>query len=223
MNFFGHAILAAAHRQAQSFVVGAMLPDLVSMAGSRRVPACPEPMSAGIAFHYLTDELFHGAPAFRGLEREAALELASRGLRRGSARAVAHVGTELLIDAVLGRDDGSMRSYLGAVAWARSPAALAPLVWTSQGDAARLTRVMLALAERGAAVADARPAIVAARVGRVLQHRPRLALSDGDLALVETWVARASGRVEDATGTLLRELTLEFQRRGVALTLLAVA
>ena len=57
-----------------------------------------EALAAGLRFHHLTDEAFHGSRSFLEFSGQALSYLSRHGLPRGSARAVAHVGVELLLD-----------------------------------------------------------------------------------------------------------------------------
>ena len=109
MNLLGHAFVALAgggsggdDEPDPDFVLGALLPDLASMARVRvdRAQLAPS-IERGVVCHLRTDTVFHTLPAFvegSGQIRRAVLE---RGLSRGAARAVGHVGWELLLDGTL--------------------------------------------------------------------------------------------------------------------------
>src|SRR6187402_1188694 len=103
MNFFGHALVARRNEATRGqlraeFVLGSMLPDFATMLASRPPQVTLPDLAAGLSFHHRTDDAFHGAPSFLEFSRRASSFLGERGLTRGSVRAVAHVGVELLLD-----------------------------------------------------------------------------------------------------------------------------
>src|SRR3954452_22349226 len=104
MNFFGHALIAQRAETTRGpirseFVLGAMLPDFASMLRTRPPFSTLDALSAGLWFHHRTDDAFHGSPSFLQFSGDASRFLSDRGVARGTARAVAHVGVELLLDA----------------------------------------------------------------------------------------------------------------------------
>src|SRR5262245_38990668 len=92
-----------------------MLPDFASMSRARLAGAEDARIAAGIALHQRTDDAFHGAPTFVALYRDGCQELEAAGLGLGPARAVAHVGTELVLDGLL-LDGAAAGPYLEALA-----------------------------------------------------------------------------------------------------------
>jgi hypothetical protein len=83
-------------------VLGAVLPDLATMAGIRLDRrALGGPIAAGVRCHHLTDAAFHRAPAFVAGSRALTRDLMAVDVPRGAARAVGHVGWELLLDGPL--------------------------------------------------------------------------------------------------------------------------
>lgn len=207
MNFFGHAWLAARRAQAcPAFVLGAMAPDLLAMAGRRAEARAAVGRAArgdggggltrGVAFHAATDAAFHAAPTFAALQREAVGVLREAGVRRGHARGVAHVGLELLLDGWLVRaaDAPEARAYREALREAR------------RGDAAGLADVCRRLQASPLPEAYADPQEVARRVVAVLARRPRLALAAGERDAAASWVQGAARRVEADGGALLAEV-----------------
>src|SRR6187431_2746251 len=101
VNFFGHAVMAALENDAPRFVLGAMLPDLTTMAGARLERVHDDEVAAGVAHHHEIDRAFHGCAPFVRMCASALEELEARGVSRAAARAVGHVGSELLIDGAL--------------------------------------------------------------------------------------------------------------------------
>ncbi|MEB2325122.1 MAG: hypothetical protein OZ921_21590, partial [Sorangiineae bacterium] len=122
MDFFGHAAVASWHGAGTGLALGAMLPDFAGMILARPPPAAHSGITEGIRLHHRTDAVFHDAPAFRELSTRALEWLEDRGLRRGSARAIAHVGVEMLLDAAVADDAGARAAYLGALDEAREAA-----------------------------------------------------------------------------------------------------
>lgn len=97
--------------------LGAALPDVGAMGhfnllGERPTGALAE----GIALHHATDNLFHTHPWFKSHQANLYEALTTAGVRRGAARAVAHVGPELLLDGELLRHPdmkGDIESGMG--------------------------------------------------------------------------------------------------------------
>lgn len=103
MNVLGHTHAAAARRPGDlRFVLGAVLPDLASMAGVRLDDRARRgTLGEGIRCHYAVDRAFHAAEAFRLGVAALRADLLAAGLATGPARAVAHAGWELLLDGTL--------------------------------------------------------------------------------------------------------------------------
>ena len=102
MNFVGHCFVAAWRRGVAAstapYAFGAMLPDFTAMCGLRGAGVDHALTAEGQALHHETDRAFHHSQAFVALESETLRDLEGRGVRRGTAMAVAHVGVELLLD-----------------------------------------------------------------------------------------------------------------------------
>ncbi len=204
MNYFGHAAIASERRPDAAFVLGAMLPDFAGMLRTACPDAASEPLRAGLRFHQDTDAVFHACPSFGALNLTGLRELRADGVGRGPARAAAHLGTELLLDAVLADRDAYRRCYLAALERAhdaanelhwRDPAAAEGFLWL----AARLQR-------RGVALHDGDPELIAHRLARTLEGRPRLEPSPTELSAITRWLDRHHPQVIRAAGSLLTEL-----------------
>ena len=201
MNFFGHAVVACWFDRSPEFVLGAMLPDFAAMLGVR-LPSLTDPRFApGIALHHQTDAAFHATTAFSELSRRARQELAVRGLGRGPSRALAHIGTEILLDESLGRDPWTEGAYLAALRAASGP----PLDEMDTMDAARLRNLAQRLEERGIA-RSAGPELVARRLRHALEPHPKLLFSPAEEQLVAAWVADARPLVSARADELMDEL-----------------
>jgi hypothetical protein len=202
VNFFGHAAVASWCSTEPSFVLGSMLPDFCGMTRVR-VPELIGPLAEGVRFHHRTDAVFHDAPTFVALSRSAREDLGKRGLRRGSALAVAHIGVEIVLDGVLASDPRARQAYLSALALGST---LRNANWRDPAEAARVLELMLALESRGLSRAHAQPGVVALRVERALRGRPRLALASGDEHVVAAWAESARQQISAQSAALVSEI-----------------
>jgi hypothetical protein len=191
MNFFGHLVAAGWERTNLAFSFGAMWPDLAGMAELRSTAARDPDVQLGVAHHHRADAYFHHSRHFVTFQRQAFEWLTTRGVERGPARAVAHVGVELLLDAELARDPDHVVHYADALGhaeprrWAR---------WMATGDTAEQARFEAlrdGLLLRIPHLVPRTPSDVAARLERILSPRPRLALSEPARPLVRDWVEQA--------------------------------
>jgi hypothetical protein len=221
MNFFGHAALAAHHfatdvpapspRDLNTLCAGAMLPDFIGMLRLGRPAVTDAVLARGIAFHHGTDEVFHELEPFQRLSRSAFAWLSERNLPRGPARAVAHMGIEMLLDEALADDDGARDAYRAALGVPLTEL----LRFPAPEDGDRLSALLHALQERAATYQLASPELVAQRIRRTLAGRPRLATDDAGQALVTTWITATRPLVTaEAPGVLatLRSRLANFGR-----------
>lgn len=201
-----------------------MLPDFVGMARLGRVSAPGHPeVSSGIDYHHRTDAVFHRAPLFTGMVSEGIDALLARGLGRGSARAVAHVGIELLLDGLLWQDEQGSRQapYRAAIAAGLRPEVAGAVVTGmppseppsapphSRSDppppgtlVALLQRLAIAPVPQG----YAEPSFVAERLAAILAPRPRLALPPGSEPAVVDWLSATQVTLQGAYGALLKQV-----------------
>jgi acyl carrier protein phosphodiesterase len=215
VNFVAHALVATWWSPEPPFVLGAMLPDLVNMLGTRMPSAVHPPVELGIRLHYRTDMVFHAAPTFQKLVAKARSRLDSLGLRRGSARAAAHVGVELLFDTVLARDPLVTRA-VGAALRAGVERAAAWLWWSDTTAAERFDHLATALLGRDLTGRDGTAEAVAFRVARALAGRTLLELDLPSRQLVARWASEAEIEVRDASASLLEEVARGLERSAVA-------
>jgi hypothetical protein len=210
MNFFGHAAIAGRFRAEPAFVLGAMLPDFCGMLGLRVPRAGETTLGAGIEFHHVTDHAFHELDVFRASVREATALLDARGVRRGTARAVAHVGVELFVDAELAEEEAARARYFEALNAGRAREVFEDGTFSPE-DTERLAGLARTLEERGVAK---RPdtAVVVLRLERALASRSRLAIEPRDQRAVSEWVELFRGRVVASTPQLVSELTSAIER-----------
>lgn len=212
MNFFGHAALAAGHFSAQSprlpgtdlalLCAGAMLPDFISMLRLGRPAVLDEQVARGVSFHHLTDHAFHELESFLRLSREAFAWLSEQQVPRGPARAVAHIGVEMLLDEVLSNDADACDAYRAAL---RAPLDNA-LSFGVLADPERLSALRASLLERAATRVLPSAELLAERIRRTLAGRPRLALDATAQPQLASWVALTRPLVADAAPQLLATL-----------------
>lgn len=173
MNVHGHLEVAARCGADAATQVGAALPDLAAMLRVRLDhEAMPPELRTGVALHHRTDGAFHDHPVVRVEMARLSDALRARGLDRGAARAIGHVGYEMLLDATVPRD--RLGAVLDAVDAAVIDLALgAPPQWHE------LRGHLIG----GAARHDA-PAWVAERLFHILDRRPRLRFAVAQLPAV---------------------------------------
>ncbi|MBX7079354.1 MAG: hypothetical protein K1X88_09230 [Nannocystaceae bacterium] len=188
MNFLGHALAATWRDPEPAFVLGAMLPDFARAAGPGSLATAHARVRDGIAWHHHTDAAFHALPQFVAACRRAQAQLESAGVRRGPTLAAAHVGTELLLDAELARDDALL--------------AVAASALELELD---LGRGMLAVTGRvrsfGLGPGPRAAAAVLERLVRLLSLHPRLALAPSEHDAVLAWLEPAQLELRDAAAT----------------------
>lgn len=197
MNYLGHAFIASLMRSDPAFVLGAMLPDLSAMAGLR-ITTIDARLSPGITFHHRTDSAFHEHPVFVRGQRLLQTNLLDEGMRKGPARAIAHIGIEFLIDAAF----IPSAAYLTALEFGAEDHDL----WNAEGHEAAPTFGSLCerLRARLWAPHEVTENRLWERLRATLQSRPRLAPSDFELDLASRklaeqashWKALAPGLAE---------------------------
>lgn len=203
MNHFAHAWIAAAQAPDPVLALGAMLPDFTGVLRERLGPLAHPALRAGCALHHASDAAFHGAPEFVALLSAGSASLRASGLGRGPARAAAHVGLELLLDAELAREPRAAARYAEALAAALRPEVAEAIAWRRTDTAPRWRVLHVRLCARGAPDPDEDCADLAARVARALASRRRLALGDGDPERVARWLGDARPMVRKASPGLV--------------------
>lgn len=204
MNFFAHASVASSYALHWRFILGAMLPDFLSILGKLQLAVKDPELARGVAFHHATDAAFHEVTDFVRLVSEARATLTAGGLGKGPARAAAHIGVEFLLDSVLSGDRTGRTAYLGALD--HGTHAELGIAWTAVADEARLRGLLLKLREYGVPEEAPAPEAVARRIRRVLQNRPRLAFGEEHESAVADWVVRARPAVVGCAPSILDEL-----------------
>ena len=188
MNYFAHAAIASWCGGNEAFVLGSMLPDLLPMAGLNGPNAYHDcSVEEGHLFHLATDAVFHATQTFVGLNRSVLRNLRQRGVSRGPARACAHIGVEMMIDAELARNDGFLAAYERALSSALSaPHLLAPILPTDLTQAQHLCEHLY---ERGGDVFETSAERFTLRLGRTLASRPRLSPTPEELEIISGYLS----------------------------------
>jgi hypothetical protein len=199
VNFLAHTHVALASGDDPVFVLGAVLPDLASMAGVRIDRArSGGPLHEGIRCHIDTDAAFHGHPVFRQGSAAIRTDLVPLELPMGASRAIGHIGWELLLDGTL---VGSRTETAFQYALVEGEQALAAIM-TADQDRWR------AFLDRWRALADGRlrydePHWVAERLYLMLRSRPRLAFPEPNVPAVADVLGRHAPVVAGAAAEVL--------------------
>lgn len=182
-----------------------MLPDFAGMVGARIEGAATHvELQRGIDLHHRTDEAFHGAPLFVELCRTAVQELEGSGVARASARAVAHVGTELLLDGWLASNDAAVAAYRSAMR--AGPSLIQSIEFRSNDGPDRCQWLLSRLAPAPIPQRYVETEFVAERLEFALAPRPRLALSTADAAHVRALLPNLQARLIAAAPSLLESV-----------------
>lgn len=200
MNFFGHAVVASWADRRAGHLLGSMLPDFETMLGVPLLEVHDPGIRRGIELHHRTDDAFHRSNVFLSSCAQALDALTEIGVRRGTARAVGHIGTELFLDGWLVREQGHVDAYLAALDLEAGEL----LDWKDRGQAFSKLRTRLSI--WGAPRDYADPAFVSARLRDALRHRPALAVQEDQFARVADYLPSLQRIVEDGARELLKEL-----------------
>jgi len=206
MNYLGHAAVASWRSQDRAFVLGAMLPDFATMIGARPPATTHAELDSGMRFHYRTDEVFHRSAAFLELTRAAFDWLLARGVERGRARAIAHVGVELLLDVDLSRAEPVRRAYVAALHGGAAHDLGRHLSWGAPEGPLGFEDLRSRLLARGVTADEPMPEVISHRLRRALSARPRLTLDDAAEVVARDWVTVARPHVAARAGDLARDL-----------------
>lgn len=197
-------MVACEHSDEPRYVLGAMLPDFGSMAAARIDAVLDADVARGVALHHETDRRFHSAAPFRAACASALAVLEPQGVGRPTARAVGHVGCELLLDGLLSSDERACRAYETAVRVAVDERLERGVAWKGEGDADRLRALLQRLRTAPLPGAYRDVDFVCDRLAALLSRRPRLAMQPGDLRPVRAWLADAARDLAPQCDALLR-------------------
>ena len=177
-----------------------MLPDFEAMVGVPLLAVRDPDIQRGIDLHHRTDDEFHRAPAFFASCAHALNALTEAGVRRGTARAVGHIGSEMFLDGWLVRERSHIDDYLSALELDTN----ALLDWSDQGQA--FSKLQARLGIWGAPRDYAEPAFVLARLRDALRRRLALAVQEDEAARVADYLPSLQRMVEQRAPELLKEL-----------------
>ena len=130
---------------------------------------------------------------------------------RGTARAVAHVGVELLLDAAFARENAANEAYLSAVACALTERVRSYIHWQRNDASERFQHLCHSLRHRGRYQENPASELVAERLRNILADRPRLAMDERGLSVVREWVDSARSQITSGAPQLLREVEQRLQ------------
>jgi hypothetical protein len=197
MNYFGHVALASGFSSSPEFLLGSMLPDLASIIG-KPIPQClSEAIRQGVRFHLLTDDEFHQAVPFRVHVESSRRALELLGLRKPQARAVSHVGVELILDAALSSVTLHGLAFRTALRVAAPRGVADRLQWTSVSGPDQFEALRLRLIERSTCRDFFAKERLVDRLVFALSHRPRLRLSSAEQSAVLSWIDGRSAPLGD--------------------------
>ena len=181
-------------------MLGSMLPDFEAMIGVPLIEARDADIRRGIDLHHRTDQAFHRAPTFLASCARALDELTGAGVRRGTARAVGHVGSEMFLDGCLTHEQGYADDYLRAL----DVEIDGLLQWQDDGRA--FSKLHTRLKTWGVPSDYAEPSFVLERLSDTLRRRPALAVLGDQAAQVAAFLPRLQRMVELGAPKLLHEL-----------------
>lgn len=187
MNFFGHAVVARWRSDDRRFLLGAMLPDFSAMLGLPVAQPAQRELQTGVDYHHATDAAFHGCEHFTRLCGGAIEQLTTGGVERGTARAVSHVGVELLLDGALSYDAAAVAAYKAALMRALEADLVHELAWPAE-RAARLQQGLTRLVAAPLPEGYRDPRFVVERLQVILARRPRLAIKPADMPRVTSYM-----------------------------------
>lgn len=187
-------------------MLGAMLPDLTSMAVLSFDAVIDPDLARGVALHHETDRLFHAAPPFRALCASALDTLERAGVGRAPARAVGHVGSELLLDGLLSGNSSARAAYARSLEVALQDRLESAVRWRGDTDASQLRALLKRLLRSPLPEAYRDPDLVCDRLYAILARRPRLALQEGDREPVRAWLRLAAVELERDADAILAGL-----------------
>jgi acyl carrier protein phosphodiesterase len=214
VNFFGHLVLARRLDPGFGFGFGSMWPDFSGILSIKAESSSPS-VQSGILFHHQVDAVFHQGAHFVSLQRSAFESLQRRGVPRGPARAVAHIGVELLLDAELAGDTAETQHYRAVLGRAET-AAREWFPSLNEVETTRLLQWCQRLGERAERIAPRTSEQLAERLAGILEARPRLALPSANLRAVSEWVEEIWPEIRRVREPWFEALQGQLQERSAA-------
>jgi hypothetical protein len=205
VNYFGHAALAILCNESPAFVLGAMLPDLAQMVGvhvSDAESSVDRDVRAGLNFHLKTDAHFHDTATFRSLNLRSLSEFKRMEVSKGPARACAHIGVEMLIDAELAQRTQFQTPYHEAL---RFGVQNHERLGCASPEARRVCGLLQHLDDKGITLHAATEERFILRLERALGARKRLRPTPHELAAMVRYLCDLTD-IPERTIALLDEL-----------------
>lgn len=213
MNLGAHVTVAAALGADPWVHLGSALPDIATIGGFRMLPGSGYgKVGDGIALHHATDEAFHSHSWFLLRQKQVFDQLTASGVRRGAARASAHVGVELLLDGELFEGDHfdtRAQAVNAAFVLAGTDPGLGGLVAAEVRPDWLVHLGRLHSWRPPTYFAD--PAAVAVQLKRILENRARLAMTHDEVPKVEEALAAVQPSIVETAEAFLGELTDSLQ------------
>lgn len=205
--------LESANTLEEVFLLGSALPDIASMGRVRlQRPLVNSTLDLGVQNHHYADSAFHQSAWF--VQRNAALhdKLEGAGLKRGPARACAHVGIELLLDGALLATIPHLSVAVQGCLQRAGDQSL-DLQASVKPDRADHWQTHLDRTAKWLLPNDYhRPSAVAHRLHRIVANRPRLAFPSDQIISVEDVLARSQEELISGLADLVEDLAEEVAR-----------
>lgn len=195
MNIGGHIAVARVLGTDSVTWLGAALPDIAAMGRFNLLGDSPTgALAQGVNLHHRTDDVFHSHSWFRTRQSALFATLTASGVSRGAARAVAHVGPELLLDGQLLSDEATRRDVtVGMNHVGERLDEIQTLVRAEHRQSWR--QHLIAVAQRRSPTDLNDPFAVAELLGRILARRPRLHLEISQVSVVGSILAEAQSTI----------------------------
>lgn len=189
---------------------GAALPDFAAM-GRFRLARRPLDrwLALGVEAHHRTDDAFHHHPWFTDHSGRLRAGLETLGLGRGPARAIGHVGIELLLDGELIERRPALQRTTDSVLSLADNRNLGVYEIVPPEQQAGWREHLARIADWRVAHDHHHPAMVAERLYRVLSRRPRLSF---ERAQVPAVTEALTGQL-DSIGTGINQMVADVVSR----------
>ena len=130
-------------------------------------------------------------------------------VRRGTAKAIAHIGVEILLDGELARGTGVMSGFRTALR--ATPGAMRTVRWSDEHAERDIVRMTGALLERDLHRDSSDVAVVAGRLERALRGRRSLEVHPKDEPAVLKYVRETQAQVATSTAEIVQDLRTGLQ------------
>jgi hypothetical protein len=184
-----------------------MLPDFAAMCGNSLREVFDQEVRAGVELHLATDQVFHRAPSFVELRGGAFETLEQKGVKRASARAVAHAGVEMMLDGALSSDQAVQASYQTALRAGATEDVARSIHWRHPWRRDDWNRLLTVLISADFPEGYRDPGFILERIANLLARRPKLALTSlKEIEAVANWVAEVQPIVTAQTEVVLEQV-----------------